>query len=91
MYTTSRKVGMSKETIPWINKAAVIFWNSTHGETLTLLEREHEKQIKETEKNIKKFEHIQQQLEKVLGKSQVVELLNRIEEKKKIEGKKKSV
>lgn len=30
-YTTSRKVGLSKETIPWINKAAAIFWNSTHG------------------------------------------------------------
>ena len=30
-YTTSRKVGLSKATIPWINKAAAIFWNSTHG------------------------------------------------------------
>ncbi len=30
-YTTSRKVGLSKTTIPWINKAAAIFWNSTHG------------------------------------------------------------
>jgi len=30
-YTTSRKVGLSKATTPWINKAAAIFWNSTHG------------------------------------------------------------
>jgi hypothetical protein len=30
-YTTSRKVGLSKETIQWINKVATIFWNSTRG------------------------------------------------------------
>jgi len=30
-YTTSWKVGLSKATIPWIDKAAAIFWNSTHG------------------------------------------------------------
>ena len=30
-YTASRKVGLSKATIPWINKAAAIFWNSTNG------------------------------------------------------------
>ena len=30
-YTTSRKIGLSKATISWINKAAAIFWNSTHG------------------------------------------------------------
>jgi len=30
-YTLSRKVGLSKATIPWVNKASTIFWNSTHG------------------------------------------------------------
>jgi hypothetical protein len=30
-YTTSRKVGLSKATIQWINKAAAILWNSTCG------------------------------------------------------------
>ena len=30
-YTTSRKIGLSKATIPWINKAAAIFWTSTQG------------------------------------------------------------
>ena len=30
-YTMSRKVGLSKATIPRINKAAEIFWHSTHG------------------------------------------------------------
>jgi len=28
-YSTSRKVGLSRATIPWTNKAAAIFWNST--------------------------------------------------------------
>ena len=31
-HTASRKVGVSKAIIPWINKAASIFWDSTHGE-----------------------------------------------------------
>jgi len=30
-YTTSRKLGLSKATVPWITKVAAIFWNSTHG------------------------------------------------------------
>jgi len=28
----SRKVGLSKATIPWINKASQTFWNTTEGE-----------------------------------------------------------
>jgi integrase len=30
-YTASRKVGLNKASIPWISKAAEIFWNSTRG------------------------------------------------------------
>ena len=31
-HTASRKVGLSKATIPWINKASQTFWNTTGGE-----------------------------------------------------------
>ena len=31
-YTTWRKVGLSKATIPWINKASQTLWNNTEGE-----------------------------------------------------------
>ena len=31
-YTTWQKVGLSKATIPWINKASQTLWNNTEGE-----------------------------------------------------------